>query len=53
MANLREESLKNVLALRLGRYDGIHVAPERSDAGEEVDIAIVSRRGSGLRRDSY
>lgn len=41
MANLREESLNSFLALRLDQYDGIHVAPERRDAGAAVDITVV------------
>lgn len=41
MANLREETLNSFLALRLDQYDGIHVAPERRDAGAAVDITVV------------
>ena len=41
MANLREESLNSFLALRLDQYDGIHVAPERRDAGAAVDVTVV------------
>lgn len=43
MAHLREESLNSFLALRLDQHDGIHVAPERRDAGAAVGLTIGHR----------
>ena len=41
MANLREESLNSLLALLLELYEGIDVAPDRTDASTAMDITVV------------